>query len=86
VKVKEFFRKAADYATAAAAASPFTGEAGEILTIGAGLLRIGATIAEAVDSPIVAIHQFESMVPGYLAARERVHAYVDELVKNGRPT
>lgn len=64
---------------ATAAAKSITGPAGvAVAAVGEGA-GLAADILVAMHDPVITIAGFRSILPGYLAAKARVHDYVDAL-------
>jgi hypothetical protein len=64
---------------ATAAGKSITGPAGvAVAAVGEGA-GLAADIIVAMHDPVIVIAGFRSILPGYLAAKARVHDYVDSL-------
>lgn len=85
ITATDILRGVEQVAEMAGASAKLTGPYGiAVAAVGAGA-GLAADIMEAMHDPVVTITVFRSILPAYLASKQRVHDFIDQLAKDGAP-
>jgi hypothetical protein len=68
---------------AAGASARLTGAPGIAVAALGAAAGLAADIMDAMHDPVVTINVFRSILPAYLASKERVHDFIEQLAKAG---